>query len=267
GWMLSTSLTEVDVHGQALVLRRRRRRLPARRPGRPAAVREDQVREPAGVGEPAGAVQRAQGRGEGGPGRQGAGLRSDGQGGRDGEEPHRRVERLGEQRVRQRLEQLVHGPLRCRWLLDAAHPAPARDLSAIRTALVCFGHAGRVFHGPHLADDVRYRLDTIGTSGPERVADAARRYPAARLVPDGGSALATGPPLVVVASRPAGHVPGARAAVAGGGAVVVDRPFCAAPAEGRALAARAAELGRALTVFHNRRWDSEILTLQRLLAE
>src|SRR5690606_16088509 len=42
GWMLSTSLTEVDVHGQALVLRRRRRRLPARRPGRPAAVREDQ---------------------------------------------------------------------------------------------------------------------------------------------------------------------------------------------------------------------------------
>ncbi len=59
----------------------------------------------------------------------------------------------------------------------------------------------------------------------------------------------------------------ARAALEAGCAVVVDKPFCAAPAEGRALAARAAELGRALTVFHNRRWDSEILTLQRLLAE
>ncbi len=80
-------------------------------------------------------------------------------------------------------------------------------------------------------------------------------------------ALATGPELVVVATPPASHVPVAHAALEAGCAVVVDKPLCADPAEARALIERAEELDRPLTVFQNRRWDSEFLTLRRLLAE
>ncbi|WP_330998320.1 Gfo/Idh/MocA family protein [Georgenia wutianyii] len=137
----------------------------------------------------------------------------------------------------------------------------------MRTALVGFGHAGQVFHGPLLADDARYRLEVIVTSDAGRAAAAARLHPQARVVPDLAAALATGPDLVVVASPPATHVPAATAALAAGCAVVLDKPMCPDPAEGRALVERAEALGRPLTVFHNRRWDSELLTLQRLLAE
>ena len=137
----------------------------------------------------------------------------------------------------------------------------------ISTALVGFGLAGRVFHGPFLADDGRYRLDTVVTSAPERVADAARLHPHARVVATLDEALARGPELVVVATPPASHVPVARAALEAGCAVGVDTPRCADPRAGWARVRRAEELGRPLTVFQNRRWDSEFLTLRRLLAQ
>ncbi len=59
----------------------------------------------------------------------------------------------------------------------------------------------------------------------------------------------------------------ATAALDAGCAVVVDKPLGPDPAQARALLDRAERLGRPVTVFHNRRWDSEFLTLQRLLAD
>lgn len=57
------------------------------------------------------------------------------------------------------------------------------------------------------------------------------------------------------------------AALDAGCAVVVDKPLCADPGEARDLIERAEELGLPLSVFQNRRWDSEFLTLRRLLDE
>ncbi|WP_413453043.1 Gfo/Idh/MocA family oxidoreductase [Georgenia phoenicis] len=140
-------------------------------------------------------------------------------------------------------------------------------MSPLSTALVGFGHAGRVFHGPLLADDARFSLDVVVTSDPARVADAARLHPRARVVADLPEALAARPDLVVVASPPATHVPVARAALDARCAVVVDKPLAPDPGEARGLVEHAERLGRPLTVFHNRRWDGELLTLQRLLTE
>src|SRR5690606_17363264 len=129
------------------------------------------------------------------------------------------------------------------------------------------GHAGRVFHGPLIADDARYSLDVVVTSDPGRAADAARLHPRARVVADLAEALAARPDVLVVASPPATHVPVATAALDAGCAVVVDKPLGPDPAQARELLDRAERLGRPLTVFHNRRWDSEFLTVRRLLAE
>ncbi|MCM3661238.1 Gfo/Idh/MocA family oxidoreductase [Georgenia satyanarayanai] len=140
-------------------------------------------------------------------------------------------------------------------------------MTRLSTALVGFGHAGRVFHGPLIADDARYSLDVVVTSDPGRAADAARLHPQARVVADLAEALAAQPDVVIVASPPATHVPVATAALDAGCAVVVDKPLGPDPAQARTLLDRADRLGRPLTVFHNRRWDSEFLTVRRLLAE
>ena len=73
--------------------------------------------------------------------------------------------------------------------------------------------------------------------------------------------------LVVVAAPNRAHVPLARAAIEKGLAVVVDKPLAPSAAEGRALVRAADAAGVMLTVFQNRRWDGDLLTLQRLISD
>jgi scyllo-inositol 2-dehydrogenase (NADP+) len=139
----------------------------------------------------------------------------------------------------------------------------------LRVAVIGYGLAGRVFHAPLVAATEGMRVAAIVTSDPGRAAEAAREHPGARVVPS-ADALWAAPgelDLVVVAAPNRAHVPLARAAVDAGLAVVVDKPMAPTAAEGRALAAQARAAGVVLSVFHNRRWDGDFLTLRRLLAE
>jgi predicted dehydrogenase len=86
------------------------------------------------------------------------------------------------------------------------------------------------------------------------------------VVPTAEEAWATEPDVVVVAAPNHLHVPLARAALDHGAAVVVDKPLAPTAQEGRALVEHARERGLLLTAFHNRRWDSDQLTLRRLMA-
>ena len=72
---------------------------------------------------------------------------------------------------------------------------------------------------------------------------------------------------VVVASTTASHVPLARAAVTLGKHVVVEKPVAVTAAPARELAGLAADHGVLLVPFLNRRWDSDHLTLRRLLRD
>ena len=73
--------------------------------------------------------------------------------------------------------------------------------------------------------------------------------------------------LVVVSTPHHTHAPLAKAALAAGCHVVIDKPFAVTADEARELAALAARHGRLAIPFQNRRWDADILTLQRLLRE
>lgn len=138
----------------------------------------------------------------------------------------------------------------------------------IRTAVVGYGLSGSVFHAPLIAADRRYSLDVIATSGAGRQAAATQRYPGTKTVPDGDAvlALAGDLDLVVLGTPPATHFPLAKAALEAGFDVVVDKPFAVSSSEGQELIALAEGLGRVLTVFHNRRWDGDFLTVRKLLA-
>jgi predicted dehydrogenase len=138
----------------------------------------------------------------------------------------------------------------------------------IRTAVVGYGLSGSVFHAPLIAADPHYSLDIIATSDAGRQAAALQRYPGAKTVPDGDAvlALAGDLDLVVLGTPPATHFPLARAALEAGLDVVVDKPFAVRSSQGQDLIALADRLGRVLTVFQNRRWDGDFLTLKKLLA-
>lgn len=137
----------------------------------------------------------------------------------------------------------------------------------IRTALVGFGLAGGVFHGPLISATPGLVLATIVTSDPERQRRARHDHPGAAVITrtDDFDAIARHHELVVVATSNRYHAPLASAALQAGLAVVVDKPMAPTAAAARELVVLAHRRGRLLTVFHNRRWDSEILTLQRLL--
>ena len=146
-------------------------------------------------------------------------------------------------------------------------PDVSRD--PVRVGLVGYGLAGESFHAPFIASTRGMRLDAIVTRDAERRARAAREHPRARLVDDVDALLADADALdlVVVASPNRTHVPVAQAALEAGLHVVVDKPVAPTATEARALVRQARERGRMLTVFQNRRWDGDFLTLRDLLAK
>jgi predicted dehydrogenase len=146
--------------------------------------------------------------------------------------------------------------------------APGTD-TPLRVGLVGYGLAGSVFHAPLIAAAEGLVLDTVVTSNPERQQQARTRFPDVRIC---ATAEELWPrahelDLIVVASPNKTHVPIATAALESGLPVVVDKPIAGTAAEARGLAALAEERGLLLSVFQNRRWDNDFLTVRKLLAE
>jgi predicted dehydrogenase len=146
---------------------------------------------------------------------------------------------------------------------------PDRADAPIRVGLIGYGLGGEVFHAPLVAADPDLRLVTIVTGDPGRRTRASARYPDARIVENADALLADAEAhdLVIVCTPNVAHVPLARAALDAGLSVVVDKPLAASSADGRALAALAAERKLLLSVFQNRRWDGDFLTVRRLIAD
>ncbi|RWZ46157.1 oxidoreductase [Labedella phragmitis] len=138
----------------------------------------------------------------------------------------------------------------------------------IRTGVIGYGLSGRVFHAPLLAADGDYRLDVIVTGDPSRADDARGAHPGAEVVPNPDEFFerAGDLDLVVIATSNASHAPLAHRAMELGLAVVVDKPFAVGTAEGAELLREAQERGNVLTVFQNRRWDGDFLTVRALAA-
>jgi scyllo-inositol 2-dehydrogenase (NADP+) len=145
----------------------------------------------------------------------------------------------------------------------------AHDDAAFRVGLIGYGLAGAAFHAPLIATTPGLQLEAIVTRDPERRAAAARSYPGVRLLDTADQLLALADllTLVVVATPNRTHVPLARAALAAGLSVVVDKPFAPTAAEARALIAEAKQRTLMITAYQNRRWDGDFLTVRRLVAD
>jgi predicted dehydrogenase len=137
----------------------------------------------------------------------------------------------------------------------------------LNVAIVGYGMAGAVFHAPLIAATSGMRLAAVVTRDAERSRSAAEAFPEVRVVSDAQRLwdLASELDLVVVASPNRSHATLAEQALRAGLAVVVDKPLARTPEEGRHLIDLAEREQRLLTVFQNRRWDGDFLTVRRLL--
>ena len=134
----------------------------------------------------------------------------------------------------------------------------------LKVGLVGYGYAGKTFHAPLIAAVPELALAAVCSSDAAKVRadwpDIAVHATPAELMARADL------DLVVIATPNDTHHPLARAALLAGLHVVVDKPFTLTLAQGRELVALARERGRVLSVFHNRRWDGDFLTLKALLA-
>lgn len=142
-------------------------------------------------------------------------------------------------------------------------------MQPLRVALLGYGLAGRVFHAPLIAATPGLELAVVVTADPARREQVARDHPGTRLAERPAQVWSAAGDLdvAVVATPNASHAPLAEAALDAGLDVVVDKPLAPDPTSAAALVARAAAAQRLLTVFHNRRWDGDLLTVRRLLAD
>ncbi len=134
----------------------------------------------------------------------------------------------------------------------------------IRAGLIGFGLGGRVFHAPLLSSVEGLELAAIV----ERTTNnAAERYPGITTYRTLDAMLADASlSLIVVTTPNESHFKFARQALEAGKNVVVDKPMCTTSAEIAQLITLASARGVLLAPFHNRRWDSDFLTLKKVLS-
>ncbi|WP_294329865.1 oxidoreductase [uncultured Sphingomonas sp.] len=134
----------------------------------------------------------------------------------------------------------------------------------IRTGLIGFGLGGTAFHAPLIEAVEGLELAAVATSRAEAVQAA---YPG--VAATDAEALIADPviDLVVISTPNPTHFPLAQAALAAGKHVVIDKPLTPSAREAEALIAQAQSAGRFVVPFHNRRWDSDFLTVRRLIED
>ena len=129
----------------------------------------------------------------------------------------------------------------------------------LRAGIAGYGLAGAVFHAPLIEAVDGLSVAAVMTRSPERAAQVPEGV---RVVQD-LDALMSDVDFVVVATANSAHVPIALAAIERGLPVVVDKPLAVTSADARQLV----DAGGRLTVFQNRRWDGDFLTVKRLIGE
>jgi len=140
-------------------------------------------------------------------------------------------------------------------------PAASKE---IKTAVIGFGLAGRVFHAPFVNAVPGLELSAIVQRHGD---EAARAYPGAKILRSVEEALASDAELIVVGTPNETHYELAKQCLEAGKHVVVDKPHVSTSEEALALAKLAAEKKLLLAPFQNRRWDGDFLTVKALLLQ
>ncbi|KAJ1328873.1 scyllo-inositol 2-dehydrogenase (NADP+) [Microdochium nivale] len=134
--------------------------------------------------------------------------------------------------------------------------------------IIGYGLSAKVFHIPFIAVTPTLRLHSILQRSPKDGDSAPHDHPELAHFTALEAFLADPELDVVVISTPPGtHFSFAQQALAAGKHIFVEKPFVPTVAEAESLVKQSREVGRLICVYQNRRWDSDFLTVQKLLSE
>ncbi|MCF0060934.1 Gfo/Idh/MocA family oxidoreductase [Dyadobacter chenwenxiniae] len=135
----------------------------------------------------------------------------------------------------------------------------------LNVGLIGFGLSGRYFHSPFLSTNPGFKIKTVVERSKNEAQEFDPNIGNARSVEELLSDESID--LVFICTPNDTHFPYAMDALENGKHVVIEKPFAATEEEARQLVAVAKEKGLILTAYQNRRWDSDFLTIKKLIAE
>ena len=136
-------------------------------------------------------------------------------------------------------------------------------MEKIKTGLAAFGMSGQIFHAPFISTNPAFKLTAITERSKEL---SKERYPSTRIVRSFDELIAIEElELVVVNTPDSTHYEYARKALEAGKHVIVEKPFTTTVEQGQHLIELAKSKGLALSVYQNRRWDSDFLTIKEII--
>lgn len=135
----------------------------------------------------------------------------------------------------------------------------------MRIGLVGYGHGGRFFHAPLIATLPGATFVGVVTRSPERRQQLATEHPGVPAFDSIAQIVEAGVEVLVISTTLKGRPALVLEAIEYGVAVVSDKPFASNAEQALALISAAEREGVALSVYQNRRWDSDYLTLRKLI--
>jgi scyllo-inositol 2-dehydrogenase (NADP+) len=135
-------------------------------------------------------------------------------------------------------------------------------MNPINVGLAGYGFSGQSFHRPLLQHSRDYKIHTVMSSNKEKV---QRDLGDVHVVPALDDLLKEDIELVVITTPNHLHYDMIKQSLLAGKHVVVEKPFVTKSSEGEELIQLAEEKRLLLSVFHNRRWDADFLTIRKLM--
>lgn len=137
----------------------------------------------------------------------------------------------------------------------------------LRIGLVGYGFGGRYFHAPLIASTPGCGLAGVVTRSPDRRAEVAREHPGVAVFDSIEDLAVAGVDAVTVSTPAATHTALTDELLRRGLPVACDKPFALDAAAARQTVELAEREGVLLSPYQNRRWDSDLLTIRRLLDQ
>jgi predicted dehydrogenase len=142
---------------------------------------------------------------------------------------------------------------------------PEVSVDPVRIGLVGYGKGGRFFHAPLIAAAAGCELAGVVTRSAERRGELEHDYPGTPAYDDLARLAAAGVDAVTISTPADTHVPLVREAISLGLPVVCDKPFALQAAAARRVVQEAEQAGVLLTVYQNRRFDADLLTVRAVI--
>lgn len=139
-------------------------------------------------------------------------------------------------------------------------------MKKIKVGIIGFGLSGKAFHSPFIHSIESMEISKIVTANSMNASNAKNEYPKAKIISNPNELFEDDDIDLVIVSVPnTFHADFAAKALMANKHVVVEKPFTVTSEEAEELIKLSRKMKKILTVYQNRRWDSDFLTVRKIV--